>query len=137
MKKILLLVITLLSAVLVFAGGKMLYDRLTQVYDPQNITVTEEQATLEESSASPTTVKAPDFTVLDASGNEVHLSDFVGKPVVLNFWASWCPPCKSEMPDFEAVYQACGNDVQFLMVNLTDGNQETLTSAKAYIDSIS
>ena len=78
-------------------------------------------------------VKAPDFTVYDESGNEVKLSDFLGKPVVLNFWASWCGPCKREMPDFEETYQQLGSDVQFLMINLTDGNGETVESAASFI----
>ena len=75
----------------------------------------------------------PDFTVLDASGKEVRLSDFRGKPTVVNFWASWCGPCKSEMPDFDAVYQRMGDDVHFLMVNMTDGSRETLDTAKAFV----
>jgi len=76
---------------------------------------------------------APDFTVYDAEGNPVKLSDFRGKPVILNFWASWCPPCKAEMPDFQKEYEAQGQDVQFLIVNMTDGNRETVETASAYI----
>ena len=77
---------------------------------------------------------APDFTVYDRDGNPVKLSDFRGKPVVLNFWASWCGPCKSEMPDFNQTYLEIGDEVQFLMVNLTDGSYETLASATSFID---
>ena len=75
---------------------------------------------------------APDFTVYDADGNEVSLADFAGEPVVINFWASWCPPCKAELPDFEATYQET-SAVRFLMVNLTDGQRETKEIADAFI----
>ncbi|MBQ8815355.1 MAG: TlpA family protein disulfide reductase [Lachnospiraceae bacterium] len=76
---------------------------------------------------------APDFTVYDGEGNPVNLSDFIGKPVILNFWASWCGPCKNEMPDFQEAYQEYGDDIQFLMVNCTDGFQETVETAKKFI----
>ena len=48
---------------------------------------------------------APDFTLADLDGNQVSLSDFRGKAVFINFWASWCPPCRAEMPEIEAVHQ--------------------------------
>ena len=87
----------------------------------------------EESPTEPELVLAPDFTVYDIDGNEVRLSDFRGKPVVLNFWASWCGPCKMEMPDFNDKYLELQEDVHFLMVNLTDGTQETVEIASTFI----
>lgn len=78
-------------------------------------------------------VEMPDFLIQDHSGEEVKFSDFVGKPIVMNFWASWCGPCKSEMPDFQKVYEEMGSEIQFLMVNVTDGQRETKQSANQYI----
>ena len=79
---------------------------------------------------------APDFTVYDQQGNPVKLSDMIGKPVVLNFWASWCGPCRSEMPDFDEVWRELGDEVVFMIVNLTDGTYETVASAQSFIDSM-
>ena len=57
-------------------------------------------------SQQPQTVAAPDFTLTDQYGNTHTLSDYKGKTVFLNFWATWCGPCKSEMPDVQALYEA-------------------------------
>jgi len=76
---------------------------------------------------------APDFTVVDAAGGEVKLSSLFGKPIVLNFWASWCPPCKGEMPEFNTVYQELGGDVAFVMVDLVDGQRETVAKGKKHV----
>lgn len=78
-------------------------------------------------------IPAIDFTVYDADGNAVKLSDFYGKPIVLNFWASWCGPCRSEMPDFQKACTDLEGKVQFLMINMTDGSRETLDTAKAFL----
>ena len=77
---------------------------------------------------------APDFTFYDAEGKAFKLSDFRGKPVVLNFWASWCPPCQMEMPDFDAKYKELGEEIQFLILNVTDNQRETVESAAAFIE---
>ena len=75
---------------------------------------------------------APDFTVYDKDGNPVRLSDFRGKPVVLNVWASWCGPCRSEMPDFNEKYLELKDEVHFLMVNVTGSDNKQ--DAQAYIN---
>ena len=121
MKKWTWILIAVVLAGLV-GGASVLYDRLSVDYAPQQMVT------------GPVENLAPDFTVTDKDGNEVKLSDFFGKPIVLNFWASWCGPCQYEMPDFEAAYKELGEEVVFLMVNLTDGYSETVSSAKAFLE---
>jgi thiol-disulfide isomerase/thioredoxin len=62
----------------------------------------------------------PNLVVRDFDGGELMLGDFEGRPLVVNFWASWCPPCGAEMPDLERVHQSVGEKVAFLGVNLRD-----------------
>lgn len=68
---------------------------------------------------------APDFTLTDLQGQPVKLSDLRGKAVVLNFWATWCPPCKEEIPWFielQKRYGAAG--LQVVGVSMDDGDQK-------------
>lgn len=62
--------------------------------------------------------RAPDFELQTLDGEQVKLSDYRGSRVMLNFWATWCPPCRAEMPDMEKFYQ--DKDVVILAVNLTE-----------------
>ena len=76
---------------------------------------------------------ALDFTLEDENGKKVSLSDFFGKPIVLNFWASWCSPCKAEMPYMEKTwreYQEQGSDLVFLLVNVG----ESLQTVKSFYE---
>jgi len=78
--------------------------------------------------------EAKDFEVYDEEGNIVKLSDYKDKkPVVINIWASWCGPCKAEMPYFEDAINKYGDKVEFLMINLTDGQRETKEKALKFL----
>ena len=124
------LLILIVIFALVMAGAYVLYNTLGDSVDsdpPSDPGVNSGTQT-----TKPAALKAPDFTVYDQDGKAHKLSDYFGKPIVLNFWASWCGPCRSEMPAFEKAYQQLGSDITFLMVNATY-DRETLSSANAYI----
>ena len=73
--------------------------------------------------------QAPEFELLDLNGNQVHLSDFRGKAIVLNFWATWCAPCRREIPwfiDFQKEYGARG--LQIIGVSMDDGGRDAIAS---------
>ena len=76
---------------------------------------------------------APDFTLKTLAGGTASLSDYTGRPVFLNFWASWCKPCRGEMSDIIAAYDAHKNEhLQVLAINLTD--QERMADARRFAD---
>jgi len=79
-------------------------------------------------------IEAIDIKVYDTDNNEVKLSDFSGKPVIINFWATWCPYCVDEMGYFENSYQEYGDDIVFMMIDAVDGTRETFEKGKAFID---
>lgn len=66
--------------------------------------------------------KAPDFELKTLTGETIRLSSFKGKKVMLNFWATWCPPCKAEMPEMEKFYKQGNKDLVILAVNIDPQN---------------
>lgn len=138
MKRNISFIIVGLALVLLIGGAYVLYDKLSKEYSSDSNLVIDKptQAPPSDTSSKEDTDKYNDyynFTVTDWDSNEVQLKDFKGKPVILNFWASWCPPCVGELPYFEEAYKEYGDKVQFMIVNLTDGNRETVELAKKYI----
>lgn len=138
--------ILIVALVLLLAAAMVLYKNLSGQVGAENLSImggaTEtvpqnqpSQPDVPETTAPEATEppKAPDFRVQDMEGNLVSLSDFRGKPVVLNFWASWCSPCKIEMPEFQKMWEEKGEDIHFLMVNLTDGTRETVEGVTDFI----
>lgn len=129
-------------SVVLFAVAGFAYGKLADKAGGQSNLVPSAQATAKPSEKENGTeqkdevprFKATDFTVYDADGNSVNLSDFEGKPVVVNFWASWCGPCQMEMPSFEQKYNEYSEEIHFLMVNMTDGGRETVETAKEFME---
>lgn len=62
---------------------------------------------------------APDFSLETLAGEKVNLSDYRGKVIFLNFWATWCPPCKAEMPHMQSFYDEYSDQAEILAVNIT------------------
>lgn len=149
MKKNKTFILLAVLLVILIGGAGFFYNKLSNAYKTDTLTETsqaaENETESEETEDSQTSSEetdsgenaaetAPDFTMTNASGEEIKLSDFFDKPVVLNFWASWCGPCKSEMPHFEDAYQKYGEDINFVIVNLTDGARETVENASDFIE---
>lgn len=149
MKKNKTFILLAVLLVILIGGAGFFYNKLRSSYKTDALTETsqaaENETDSEETEDSQTSSEetdsgenaaetAPDFTMTNASGEEIKLSDFFDKPVVLNFWASWCGPCKSEMPHFEDAYQKYGEDINFVIVNLTDGTRETVENASDFIE---
>jgi peroxiredoxin len=72
---------------------------------------------------------APEFTLKDPDGREISLASLRGKVVFLNFWATWCPPCKEEIPSMMKLNQKmAGKPFQMLAVSIDDGGKEAVTA---------
>ena len=146
------LLITLILLLVVLGVAAALYPRLsagmqinqlaTTATQPTAETVTEPateaaptetpETTAATEPTEPEATKAPNFKAVDWDGNEVQFSDYVGKPIVLNFWAYWCGPCQMEMPEFNAAYEQLGGEVIFLMVHAdpdTQSGKQIVTDA--------
>ena len=133
------LIVTIIAFALVLVVASFGYKTLSKNYSPADAAKAGDSSKAPEQPAAPDEPEeekliAPDFIVYDIDGKEVKLSDQLGKPVVVNFWASWCGPCKSELGDFDEAAAEYGDDVVFMMVNLTDGSRDTVDGVKDFVE---
>ena len=93
-----------------------------------------QQASAEGTSADALMLSDFDCEVQTAEGASISLTQIAdGKPLVVNFWATWCPYCIEEMPDFQEIYDEYGDRVSFAFVDATDGTRETVDDGKAWV----
>ncbi|MCI8341265.1 MAG: TlpA family protein disulfide reductase [Eggerthellaceae bacterium] len=123
------LAIGLTILVVVVVGAAIAYNALAGAEGPgANL-----QGSQQSSAAQQANPLAPDFEVEAADGTLTQLSQLKGAPVVLNFWASTCGPCQSEMPGFQAAFKQYGDQLQFMMVDIPGFNGETVERAKRFL----
>ena len=122
------LVIGIVALVILLSVSMILYKQLSKDHMPSSQSNQQEEVKEDEK------VYAPDFTVYNREGEKVSLYSLKGKPVILNFWASWCGNCELEMPHFQAMYEKYGDDIHFVMVDMVDQQRETQEIGTEYID---
>lgn len=134
-EKILLAVLLAVLLVALLAGAMTLYRALGDTVrgeGPTAVAPGQESSVSPslESSAAPEKVYVPqELSFTDPDGNIITLGDLQGKPLVLNFWATWCTYCRQEMPDFLEIYDRYGESVQFVILNVG----ETRETAEAFL----
>jgi len=82
-----------------------------------SLTLTGEQKTVDPD------MTPPDFFIITDVGKAKSLAELRGKPVFINFWNTWCPPCREEMPDLDKLYREYGQDVEFIFINILTGEK--------------
>lgn len=112
MKKLSILSTTLLSSALILSACSSSTEKKEET--------NKQTSTTSSSETRPT--QAFDFTAMDKDGKTVKLSDFKGKKVYINMWASWCGPCMREIPELEKVYQKYKNNKDFVFLSITSPN---------------
>lgn len=127
--KSLIIIITALVAVIAVAAA--VYPSLAEKATDSLETTVSQNSDKTDEAVYP---QVQDIKLFDKEGKEVKLSDFYGKPIILNFWATWCGYCIQEMPDFEEAYKEYGDEIQFLFINTDDGIEkgESFIKDKTY-----
>ncbi len=94
-----------------------------------------EPAAEAESEAESEEPKMPNLPFFTLDGKEMLFEEIrQGKPVVINYFASWCPPCKEELPHFQKAYESYGDRIQFIFLNAMDGQRETKATLEKFVE---
>ncbi|MBI3421178.1 MAG: TlpA family protein disulfide reductase [Candidatus Sungbacteria bacterium] len=117
--------IIIISVVVLIVAGWLLISKTGR---HQNMNSSNNQVT--QTAPSAKSDKAPDFHLQDYNGKTVNVSDFTGKPIVINSWAAWCPFCKQELPDFVTAQKEFGDRVVIIAID----RAESLEVARGYTD---
>ena len=116
-------ILILCGLVILIGGAYIAYDKLAPMVEDMrgreenNVSSEVSDETLTETDESANKPTVPPVALYDAEGNSVSLPDLIDKPTILNFWASTCNPCASEMPHFQAVYEELGDEYNFIFIN--------------------
>ena len=116
MKKLTILSATLLSSALILSACSSTSDKKEET----------NKQTATSSTSENKAIQAFDFTAMDKDGKTVKLSDFKGKKVYINMWASWCGPCMREIPELEKTYQKLKNNKDVVFLSMTSPNDSEL-----------
>jgi peroxiredoxin len=121
------LLILLLGSILIVSGCDAKDDTNNSSSD-NNIKETEETSLKNETSRERNNeVKAPNFKLATISGEEFYLSDYAGKVVMLNFWGTWCPPCRKEIPDLVNLQKKYNKDgLEIVGITLNSGSAKDI-----------
>lgn len=129
MKEKKFLIIIIVIAVLVITIAAILVKTLGNSYAASVINVQTQKET---------EVSLPNPILFNDAEEELNLHDLKGdKPMIINYFASWCPPCRMEMPHFDKAYQKYKDKINFVFVAGTDGQRETADTARDYIKQFS
>lgn len=132
--------------VLAFVGYQVLAPKqaetqpAAQSSQPQSADASQQQSQPSSQPQSQQSQKEPlkladyDATVYTADGQPKKMTELAaGKPLVINFWATWCPYCVQEMPDFQRIFHDYGDKISFAFVDSTDGRRETKEAAQSWL----
>ncbi len=122
--------IPLIILVITIIASSILYKKYQDSIDIASIN--QENEVQKSASVSNINHPALNFSFTNEDDKSFMLADFIGKPIVLNFWASWCPPCRNEMPIFQKAYDEYP-EVTFLLINQTASPRESMSKALAFM----